>query len=133
MPAIQNLVLADRASPAVNHTFGPVTIDSKTGIGVLAEQTAVPIGNPTYTIDRRMTQSGRYRIRANLKVPVIQTETVNGIARPVEVRAAHASIELSFSNQSTEQERKDAVGMLADSLAAAKWTNGVFVNLEGVY
>lgn len=133
MPAFQNLVLADRASPVVNHTFGPTLIDPKTGIAVLSEQTSVPIGNPTYTIDRKLTTAGRYRIRANLKVPVIQEEVVSGISRPVEVRAAHATVELSFSNQSTEQERKDAVGMLASSLEAAKWTNGVFVNLDGVY
>lgn len=134
MPQLQSLVLKDRTTPTpVDHTFTPVNIDPKTGVAALGETNGVPVGNNRYTISRRKNGNGKYKITALLAMPVVQTQDIGGIQTPIEVRTAYAQVEFTFDQTSTAIERANAVGMLADSLAAAKWTNSVFVNLEGVY
>jgi len=133
MPNLQNLVLKDRAATPVNHTFTPRGISSD-GVASVAESSGVPIGNNTYSISLRTTPDGRYKGTAKLAVPIVQTQTINGISTPVVVRVARATLTLDYDKASTTQERKDIVGMLADSLDPAKTlVNSVLVDLEGVY
>jgi hypothetical protein len=69
-----------------------------------------------------------------LSVPVVQTQTINGVSTPVVVRTAYADVNFTFDATSTTQERKNLVGMMADALAAGKvLVNGAIVDLEGVY
>lgn len=133
MPNLQNLVLKDRAATPVNHTFTPRGI-SADGTASVAESTGVPIGNSTYSISIRTTPDGRYKVTAKLAVPVVQTQTINGVSTPVVVRVARATLTMDYDKSSSTQERKDIVGMLADSLDPAKTlVNSVIVDLEGVY
>lgn len=132
MPQLQPLVLKDRASTPVNHTFAPVNIVD--GVGTVAESTGVPQGESVYTISLRKTAQGRRKVTLKLSVPISVTETINGVAYPKVVRTAYAEATFSFDPASTLQERKDIVGMFADSMAADKTlVNGTLVNLEGVY
>ena len=133
MPALQNLVLTDRATPTpVNHTFTPDT-GAGNGVGQLREDTGVPYGSPRVTIGKRVTQNKRHKVTMSLYVPTVATETINGVAVPKVQRMANIDLTCTFDDQSTEQERKNAIGMLQSALDAAKWTNDVLVKLQGVY
>lgn len=132
MPQLQTLVLKDRATPtAVDHTFTPR--DIKTGVGAVVETTGVPVGDSRYTISLRQVNN-RYKAQIQLAVPVVQNETINGIVTPKAVRTAYADLTFTFDSTSTEAERNNIVGMLADSLAASKvLVNDTVVKLQGVY
>lgn len=132
MPQLQTLVLKDRATPtAVDHTFTPR--DIKTGVGAVVETTGVPVGDSRYTISLRQVNN-RYKAQIQLAVPVVQNETINGIVTPKAVRTAYADLTFTFDSTSTEAERNNIVGMLADSLAASKvLVNDTVVKFQGVY
>ena len=132
MPQLQNLVLADRETTPVNHTFTPLEI--KDGVGTVVESTGVPIGNNSYSVSLRKTPQGRYKAALKGQFPIVQTQTVNGVSTPVVVRASYVDVTFSFDGSSTEQERKNVVGMMADSLASGKvLTNDLLTKLQGVY
>lgn len=132
MPAIANLVLTDRATTPVNHTFSPAGKGGN-GEAVLKESSGVPIGEPQFTISLSKSAAGRYNAALKLTVPVLVNEIVNGVTRPSVDRAAVANVSFSFPPNSTAQERKDIVGMVQSSLDATKWTNDVLVNLNAPY
>jgi hypothetical protein len=133
MPQLQNLVLTDRAATPVNHTFVPREIDSS-GVGMVVESSGVPIGDNRFSVGLRRTSEGRCKATLKGVFPIVQTQTVNGISTPVVVRTAYADVTFSFDSTSTEQERKDCVGMLASSLDPAKvLVNDTLVKLQGVY
>lgn len=133
MPQLQNLVLTDRTTPtAVNHTFSPRDIVG--GVGQVVESTGVPIGDNRCTVDLKQKPSGVYVGRVRLTLPVVQTQVVNGVSSPVVVRTAYANTEFVFAPTSTEDERKNAVGMVASALDASKvLVNDTLVKLQGVY
>lgn len=132
MPQLQPLVLKDRATPtAVDHTFSPSDISA--GVGAVVESTGVPVGNSRYTISLRQS-NGRYRATIQLNVPVVANEIINGVTTPKVVRTAYADVTFTFDRTSTEAERNNLVGMLADSLAANKvLVHDTVVKLQGVY
>lgn len=132
MPQLQTLVLTDRKATPVAHTFTP--FDIKNGVGTVVEQTGVPVGNNRFTVSLRRTGNARYKAQLQLVMPVTQNETINGIVTPKVVRTAYADVSFTFDATSSDQERKDLVGMLQSSLDAAKvLVNDTVVNLQGVY
>lgn len=132
MPQLQNLVLADRAATPVNHTFTPRDIVG--GVGTVEESSGVPIGSNSYSVSLRKTPAGAYKATLKGRFPIVQTQTVNGVSTPTVVRTSYAEFEFSFDSTSTEQERKDVVGMMADSLSSGKvLTNDLLTKLQGVY
>jgi len=131
MPQLANLVLTDRAATPVNHTFTPLDIQS--GVGVVVESTGVPIGDRRFSVSLNKTSQNRYKPSIRLTIPVVQDATVNGVTKPTVVRTAYADLTFNFDSSSTEQERKDVVGMLQSALDSAKWVNDVAVKLQGVY
>lgn len=132
MPQLQTLVLTDRTpTTAVDHTFNPR--DIKAGVGSVVESTGVPIGDKRFTISLRQVNN-RYKAQMQLAVPVVQTQTINGVSTPVIVRTAYADLTFTFDSASTEQERTDIVGMLASALGTSKTlVNDTVVKLQGVY
>lgn len=131
MPSLQNLVLTDRATTPVNHTFTPR--DSAAGVGTVVETTGVPIGESKFTISNRRVGE-KLKGKAVLTIPVVQTEVVNGVSRPTVVRSSIISMDVTFSAESTEQERNDAIGMFASSLQTSKTlVNDAFVKAQGIY
>lgn len=132
MAQLQNLVLADRAGTPVNHTFVPLNIDAN-GVGVVEETSGVPIGSPRYTVQCRKV-NGRYKVTLKMSVPVVQTQTINGVSTPVVVRTAYVDCVFTYASTSSVQERKDIVGQFQDSLSATKTlVNDSLINLAGVY
>lgn len=132
MSARGNLVLKDRATTPVSHTFTPDGDDAN-GVHQFSEKTAVPAGNPSFTIRLRKS-AGRYRPSIRLTIPVVATQTINGVSNPVVVRTAFAELNFTFDELSSDQERKDLVGQLADSLSASQTQiNDLLVNLSDIY
>jgi len=132
MSARGNLVINDRAATPVAHTFSPDG-DDKNGVHLYSEKGSVPAGNPKYSIGLRQT-GGRYRGSIRLAIPVVQTQTINGVSAPVVVRTSYIEVNTSFDALSTTQERADAVGLLVNSLAASQTQiNDCIVNLSDIY
>lgn len=132
MPQLQNLVLKDRASPAVDHTFTPRAINGT--VGEVVESTGVPVGDGRATIGLRRTPTGKYKAELRLAIPVVQTQTINGVSSPVVVRTAFANLDFTFDSTSTEAERNNIVGMMANALDPTKaLVNDTVVKLQGVY
>lgn len=132
MPQLQNLVLTDRATTPVNHTFVPRDI-----IGVVAtvvESTGVPVGNNRVSMSLRNTGQGNYRATLQFAFPIVASQVVNGITTPVVVRTSYVDLEFKFSNNSSEQERKDVVGQVMSALDPSKvLINDLLTKLQGVY
>lgn len=131
MPQLQNLVLKDRAATPVDHTFTPRNISD--GVGEVVETTGVPVGESRFTISMRRT-SDRYKSKLRLAVPVVVNQVINGVTTPIVTRTAYVDVAFDFAAESTEAERNNLVGMLADSLLPAKvLVNDTVVKLQGVY
>lgn len=132
MPQLQNIILADRAATPVNHTFTPLDIQS--GVATVVESTGVPIGSNTVTASLRKTPSGGYKAVVKGRFPIVQTSTTNGVSTPVVVRTAYAEINFSFDATSSEQERKDVVGMMSGTLGVSNtMLNDLLTKLQGIY
>lgn len=132
MAARANLVVNDRAATPVAHTYSPDGDDAN-GVHLFSEKTGVPAGNPRFSA--RLTSSkGKYRPSLRLQVPVVQTQTINGVSNPVVVRTAYAEVNFTFDALSSDQERKDCVGLTANALGASQtMINDLLVNLSDIY
>ena len=107
--------------------------DIKSGVGAVVETSGVPVGDGRYTISLRQVNN-RYKAQIQIAIPVVQNETINGIVTPKAVRTAYADLTFTFDSTSTEQERTNIVGMLADSLGTGKvLVHDTVVKLQGVY
>lgn len=133
MPQLQSLVLTDRTTPTpVNLTFVPRDIDAK-GVGTVVNNAGTPIGEKRVTVSMKKRNS-RYYGQVRISIPVVATETINGVSKPVVVRTAFVNVDVTFDEKSTEAERNDAIGLLSSALAPAKvLVNDALVKLEGVY
>ena len=129
MPALQNLSINDRVPTA--HNFVPR--DVKNGVGLVVANGGVPAGEERLTIPMKKSGS-RFRGALNLAVPVVATETINGVSKPTVLRTAYVDLQVTFEETSTETERSNVIGMLADALGTGKiLVHNTFVKLEGVY
>lgn len=132
MPALQSLVLKDRKTTPVDHTFTPNNVEG--GIGTVVESSGMKIGDSKFSVTSRKTANGRYRADIKLEVPVVENAVINGLTVPQVSRIAYATVNFSFSESSTTAERNDIVGMLEDSLKKAKTlVDKTVVDLEGVW
>lgn len=127
-----NLVIKDRASTPVDHTFSPDGDDAN-GVHVFSEKTSVPAGNPRFTASLRKS-NGKYRPVLKLAVPVVQIQTINGVSSPIVVRTSHIEVSATFDELSSTQERADCVGLMVNSMAAAQTQiNDLLVNLSDIW
>lgn len=132
MPQLTNLVLTDRKATPVAHTLIPVNID-KNGVAYVAESTGTPVADISLSISTRRVND-KIKSRLVLTVPVVQTETINGISKPKVVRSSVAAVDFTFSRESSEAERNDVVGMFADAFGTAKaLVNDAIVKAQGIY
>lgn len=124
MPSLQPVVLTDRQTMPANFTLSPTGELQKIGgstIGrvAVADVSGNLMSEKVLTIGSRRT-AGRLRSTLRLAVPVVVTETINGVAVPRVVRTAYINLDASFALDSTEQERNDVVGMFASALQSTK-------------
>lgn len=132
MPAFSSFTVNDRATTPVAHTFTPVMIDAN-GVASWKESSGVPVGEKYFTLSNKLS-NGKYRVKAVLKCPIVQTQTINGISSSIVVRTAYAELNLTFDQTSSLQERADAVGQLYNAMAASQtMMDGVLTGLGNIY
>lgn len=133
MPSLQSVVLTDRAATPVNHTLVPVSAPPSTGVATVAIGDGTLVGEKKLSISTRRV-NGKMKTRILLALPVVQTEVINGVSNPVVVREAWVDATFTFAATSSIQERNDAVGMFASSLATTKTlVNDVLVKGEMIW
>lgn len=132
MPQLQTLVVADGQATPVNHTFVPKDID-RNGVARLKVSNGVPLGDKLLTLSLRQTDT-KYKGRILLSVPVVVTETINGVSVPKVTRPAHVDVTMTFDQTSSAQERKDALHFMANVLRSTNpLVASTFIDLEGIY
>lgn len=132
MAARANLILQDRAATPLTRTFSPAGMDPN-GVHVFTEKTAIPIANSQYTA-RISKGKSAYNVTLRLAMPVVQTQTINGVSSPVTLRTNYIEVKASVSLTSTDQERKDLVGIMAYSLnTGVGMINDMLVNVTDIY
>lgn len=115
MPARAPLVINDQAATPVAHTFTPDGNDAN-GVLIFTEKTGVPAGEARVTLSLNQT-NGKWRPRLKYQIPIAVTETINGVSSSKVDRTAVVDLGFVFDERSTEQERKDAVAYVRNSLA----------------
>lgn len=132
MPALQSIALDDRTPVTpVTHSFIPR--DIKAGVGLVVANAGVPVGEERLTISMRKS-GARFKGDLRIALPVVVTETINGVDVPRVVHTDYVEASVNFDERSTPQQRNNAVGMLADALGIDKvLVHQAFVGLEGVY
>lgn len=118
MPSMASVVLTDRAGTPVNHTFTPQGSEGDSG-GRYTKAAASSLGDYVFKINPRFTPGGRRKVDLSLSLPVLVTETINGVNSYAVSRTSRATATFDFPPDCTLQERKDIVGMFYTALAAA--------------
>lgn len=132
MAQLQTLILKDRKSTPVNHTFVPRSVID--GVGTVVENGSVAMGEQQLSVSKRKTPSGRQKTVVKLALPVVATETINGVPRPVVIDTDYATITFDFGPTSTAARRTDVQGMVEDAMKADKaLIFASVVNLETVW
>lgn len=132
MPAKQSVVLTDRAATPVNHTLVPSS-GSANGVFTVAKGDGTLVGEKKLSISQRRV-NGKVKTRLLLALPVVLTEVINGVNKPTIVRESYVDATFTFSTASSEQERKDTVGMFMSALDPTKvLINDSLVKGEAVY
>lgn len=132
MPALQSVSVLDRTPVTpVAHVFQPRDVSS--GVGVVVNSAGVPVGEEKLTVSSRKS-GAKFRGKLTLTMPVVVNETINGVVTPKVVRTAYVTVETTFDETSSTQERTNAMGMIADALGTSKTlVHNALVGLEGVY
>jgi hypothetical protein len=132
MVARTNLVIKDQAATPADRTFAPVGDDAN-GVHVFEEKTAVQAGNPQFTAAWKFA-NGKHRPSLRLRMPTVQTRTENGINTPVVVRTAFVSVDFTFDEVATDQEKKDAIALMRNALDPAKTQiNELLLGISDIY
>lgn len=131
MPQLQAISLLDREATPVAHVFVPRDVID--GTGTLARYTGVLKGEEVFQASSRRSGE-KLRAKFVLRVPVVQTETIGGISKPIIVRTSFVAVDFVFDESSTEQERKNLAGMVRDMFDPSKpLVNDCIVKGEGIY
>jgi hypothetical protein len=117
MPQIASVTINDGATTPVAHTYVPKGVQA--GVGTVEERAAVTAGNAVLTFSHNRS-ANRLRARIRGRWPVVQTETINGVSRPVVVRESACDLSFSFDAGSTLQERKDCLALIRNFLAESQ-------------
>lgn len=122
MPDIDTIVVPDAAATPVNHTFTKVKVNGDSAYFVEQSSTSA-LGYWTLVMTQRAPLAGQteklYRSKMSLAIPVVSSETINGIARPRLEYTLRTNVEHIVPAESTLQNRKDqrklAVGIQNDT------------------
>lgn len=133
MPTLQSVVLTDRAATPVNHTLTPSGRVPSTGVATVSKSDGTLIGEKKLSISTRRS-GGKSKTRLLLTLPTVATEVINGVSNPKVLRTAYVDVTFTFDQYATEQERKDAVGMIQSAFDPSKvLVNDTIVKNEMVY
>jgi hypothetical protein len=124
------ITVDDREDTPVEHVFTPASRPSGDSV-LFKEAGVVPLGDST--VNARVTRlpDGSYRCRLTLKVPNLGTRVADGITSYELLDSGFGEAVFRFAATSTEQSRKNVVGLLANMLAASVTpVNDAFTKVE---
>jgi hypothetical protein len=131
MPSPTTITVNDRAATPVAFDFDPA--QRRDGVQYFVNSDGVKIADKTISISQRQL-ANKYKPRVVVAIPVVQSETINGVVSPKVVRTGYFTGEFSFDKSSTEQERKDLVGFVYDLFGAGQTgVDPVLTGLEFYY
>jgi hypothetical protein len=118
MSQITSVTVADRESTPVDHVFSRQKEMADGTIRFTNNSLEYPAGREFLTL--RLSDATRQKARLVIGMPVMVTETINGVDYPKQIRYGEAVVEFRFDGTSTEQERSNMVGMIANLLAESQ-------------
>lgn len=131
MPQLQQTVLKDR-SETPERTFHPS--DIREGVAFLSESADVPMFAPELSVSLRRPTNQRKSYKGLVKLSLPVTEECSTTCTTRLKHVIHVSAEFTFPETSSQEERNNAVGLLASALEAdVAIINDTLVNLEGIY
>jgi len=133
MPQFEPVVLMDRAATPEEHTFYPRDIVNN--VASFEESTGIPIANNRLTASVSRTGQGRHKVTLKGTFPIVQNAVAdNGVSSPLVVRRGYFDCTFSFEDTSTEDERRNIVGILASALAEdAPVFSDAITKLQAIY
>lgn len=135
MPAISTITLADGQGTPVNHNFDPLKVDgdkamyrdSSSGSASGFKPIVLSLRDPIVG-----NASQVYRVQISLAVPIVQTQTVNGVSSDVVVRTGRFNGEFIVDGSSTPAERAD-LRAFAKNLMTHASVQALLEDLQHIY
>lgn len=112
MPARSPIVINDGETTPVAHTFNPGA-EGPNGFSQFRESTGVPTADAFLSL-QRWQQTNKHKLRFRMSLPVVQTETINGISRPSTLRTSYFDGVYTFADGSETQERDNLITLIGN-------------------
>lgn len=128
MAQITTIVVPDAAATPVNHTFSKVKSSGDSVILVMKSLVSAvsnwplvlamktPLANQTEKL---------YRTKLTLNVPVVVSETINGVTRETSIGNCRANVEFVCSEQASLQNRKDLRKLVVGVIDSASFKSSM--------
>lgn len=134
MAAYANVVLTDRASTPVNHTFVPNGFVGDVATFIESASSGIPQGASRLSVSVRKTPSGNYKVTEKIDVPISVVEVINGVSVSKVVDYDRVEVVYTFGKTSTTDRRKNLAGMTESAQKSTQTLiNDLIVNLSPVY
>lgn len=119
MAQATSFTVNDRESTPVSHTFAPKGPTTDGQGFIFRENGMSPLVAKVATIrSRENTDTKNRYVRISLTVPVVVTETINGVHVDTVKSVSLCDANFRFALDTTLQHRKNVVGMFANMLAS---------------
>lgn len=128
MGAIASIVVPDAAATPVNHTFNPAKVDADTASYVEQSGSSSSAYWPLSMTQRAPLPGQKdriYRSTVKLAIPVVSTETINGVSRPTTLFTLRCSAEFVIPENASLQNRKDLRKLLVGILNSSAFVDNV--------
>jgi hypothetical protein len=115
-----------------------VPVGLEKGVGSLVERLASGsfVGEPKLSISNRKTLGRRDKAELRLEIPIVVSETINGVDVTKVLDTSYARISYDWSPHHTAVQRDAIMGMVSDSqgtVAQQPFINKVMVCLERLF
>jgi hypothetical protein len=133
MTQAASFTIVDREVTPGNHTFKPNGFSQDNSVAFFKNAGTTVLEDEKFSISWRESNTVR-KVRVKLEVPVVVNETINGVTVPKVARTSIADVTFNFALSSTEAERDNVVGMLADALASDQSViNSTLIDGEAIW
>lgn len=134
MPQLTSITVNDGLDTPVSHTFerGNFPVQGAVTVGTLYETDGTILGDIKVSLKTVDRSRERLRPVMTVAVPVVVTETINGVSVDRVVDTDHIRIEGNFGSSSTTDRRKVICGLAANLLGDTT-VKDVFEDLEGLW
>lgn len=128
MTAISVITLPDAAATPVNHDFNPTKVEGDTAT-YLEQSATSSVGYWPLSMTHRAPLPGQvdklFRDTVKLAIPLVVTETINGVSRPTVLGTMRANLEFVIPDSATLQNRKDLRKLAVGALNSAAFISNM--------